>query len=62
MAKPENLKCPKCHGPMTPKKSSFGAFWGCKSYPSCNGTRDVNGDSQEDRDKARYDRESDYEY
>lgn len=50
MSKPENVKCPDCGGEMTPRKSQFGIFWGCKKYPKCKGTRDVNGMSKEDRE------------
>lgn len=37
----ENLKCPDCDGPMTPRTSQHGKFWGCKAYPKCRGTRNV---------------------
>ena len=26
-------------------------FWGCKDYPKCNGTRNVDGDSREKREQ-----------
>lgn len=47
----ENLKCPKCKGPMISRlnKRDSSRFWGCKSFPQCNGTRDVNGMSKEER-------------
>ncbi|XHR31050.1 MAG: restriction endonuclease [Chthoniobacteraceae bacterium] len=37
-------KCPKCNGDMIERVAGRGAkagqkFWGCRSYPSCNGTR-----------------------
>jgi hypothetical protein len=31
-------KCPKCGNPLTPRNGPRGRFWGCKSYPACNGT------------------------
>lgn len=49
----ENVKCPICSGPMISRKSSYGIFWGCKSYPQCTGTRDSMGRSKEDRQKER---------
>ena len=39
----EETTCPTCGGPMTPRMSSHGKFWGCTSYPSCKGTRNVMG-------------------
>jgi topoisomerase-like DNA binding C4 zinc finger protein len=32
-------ECPKCQGPMRMRKGSRGPFWGCQSYPQCDGTR-----------------------
>lgn len=46
----ENVKCPKCDGPMVSRKSSYGVFWGCKDYPKCDGTRDNEGRSKEERE------------
>lgn len=54
--KPENVKCPECDGPMKPRKSKFGIFWGCERFPLCKGTRDSNGDSKRDKEE-----EGDYE-
>ena len=31
-------KCPKCGQPLTYRSGPRGRFWGCKSYPACNGT------------------------
>jgi hypothetical protein len=31
-------KCPKCGLPLTSRSGPRGRFWGCKSYPACNGT------------------------
>lgn len=53
----ENLKCPSCGGPMARRESQYGKFWGCKSYPKCKGTRDVNGMSKEERADAKADLE-----
>jgi ssDNA-binding Zn-finger/Zn-ribbon topoisomerase 1 len=49
----EETLCPDCGGKMISRKSSYGNFWGCKNYPECKGTRDVNGLSKSDRAKAR---------
>lgn len=54
MTKPENLKCPDCDGPMTPRNGKFGKFWGCDNFPACKGTRDSMGRSREDRDAEKY--------
>lgn len=40
----ENVKCPLCNGDMIPRKSQYGKFWGCKSYPKCKGTRNADGE------------------
>jgi four helix bundle suffix protein len=46
-AKDENAPaCPKCNKPMTRRKAREGRnagkeFWGCTSYPECNGVRKV---------------------
>lgn len=42
--KPENVHCPLCDGPMTPRASQHGKFWGCQAYPKCKGTRNVDGE------------------
>lgn len=34
--------CPKCGGKMVVRKSIYGEFWGCRNYPSCKGTRQLN--------------------
>jgi ssDNA-binding Zn-finger/Zn-ribbon topoisomerase 1 len=49
MAKPENVTCPLCDGPMTPRMSAHGKFWGCQDYPRCRGTRNVMGDANTPR-------------
>lgn len=51
----ENLKCPECEGPMVPRTSQHGKFWGCKAYPKCKGTRDSMGESPLDRRKDKDD-------
>lgn len=56
--KPENLKCPSCSGPMVPRTSQHGKFWGCSDFPKCKGTRDSMGMSREDRAYAK--REDNY--
>lgn len=55
--KPENVKCPKCDGPMVSRTSSYGSFWGCKDYPNCKGTRDSMGRSKADREKWKREQE-----
>lgn len=47
--KPENVTCPQCNGPMVPRTSQHGKFWGCKAYPKCRGTRNVMGDTNTPR-------------
>ena len=44
--KPENVTCPECNGPMVPRTSAHGKFWGCKDYPRCKGTRNVMGEGR----------------
>ena len=46
----ENVKCPKCDGPMQSRSSKHGVFWGCKDYPNCDWTRDSMGRSKEERE------------
>ena len=36
-------KCPLCGAPMKLRHSSRGDFWGCTAYPTCRGTRPVDG-------------------
>lgn len=45
----ESVKCPKCGSPMASRKSSFGVFWGCQAYPTCDGTRNAMGRSPQDQ-------------
>lgn len=42
----EDIKCPDCGGPMTPRLSQHGKFWGCKAYPTCKGTRNAEGEAR----------------
>jgi ssDNA-binding Zn-finger/Zn-ribbon topoisomerase 1 len=46
MAKPENVRCPECDGPMVSRTSAHGVFWGCKDYPRCKGTRNSMGEAR----------------
>lgn len=32
-----DMVCPKCGAPMIYRKGRFGAFYGCSTYPKCNG-------------------------
>ena len=47
----KNLRCPDCGLEMIRKSGKHGAFWGCREYPHCKGTRDSLGKSRADRDK-----------
>ena len=37
----ESPQCPECGGPMALRDGRRGKFWGCKQYPKCKGTREV---------------------
>lgn len=39
----EDYDCPACGGLMKLREGRFGAFWGCRAYPSCVGTRREDG-------------------
>ena len=52
--KPENVTCPECDGPMVPRTSQYGKFWGCKAYPRCKGTRNVEGEAPQRFDNDSY--------
>ena len=43
----ENIKCPKCGGPMIIKLSKSGKFLSCKNYPECTGARKITGEELE---------------
>lgn len=53
MSKPENVRCPNCEGPMVPRTSQHGKFWGCANYPRCKGTRNAEGESKQRFDDDR---------
>jgi ssDNA-binding Zn-finger/Zn-ribbon topoisomerase 1 len=55
MSKPEDVTCPDCGGPMVSRlnKRENSRFWGCKRYPDCRGTLNVDGDA-EPRCKVQY--------
>ncbi len=38
--------CEHCGGKMVKRKSSYGQFFGCNSYPACKGIADLNGEFQ----------------
>ena len=59
--KPENVTCPKCWEAMISRanKTTGQRFWGCSNYPACTGTRNTDGDSDEER--AERPRNSRYE-
>ena len=35
--------CPRCHSTMVRRISRHGLFWGCSRFPSCRGTRALEG-------------------
>ncbi len=39
--------CPKCSKPLSIRLGRHGRFIGCTDYPTCDYTRDLNGDSKE---------------
>jgi ssDNA-binding Zn-finger/Zn-ribbon topoisomerase 1 len=52
------VTCPTCEGPMVPRTSTHGKFWGCAAFPKCRGTRDSMGEARRsfsDTDDARDD-------
>ncbi len=51
MAKPENVSCPECGGPMVSRANRRDGtrFWGCADYPRCRGTRNTDGEAPEER-------------
>lgn len=40
----ENIRCPKCDGPMIVKLAKTGKFLSCAKFPECDGARMENGD------------------
>lgn len=42
-------ECPKCKSNMVKKISKHGAFLGCIKWPECNGVRDMEGNTSEDK-------------
>ncbi|MBI2630969.1 type I DNA topoisomerase [Candidatus Nomurabacteria bacterium] len=40
---PEDIKCPKCGGPMIVKLSRGGKFYSCSKYPDCDGALMLDG-------------------
>lgn len=55
--KPENVACPVCRGPMVSRQhgKTGQRFWGCAAYPQCKGTRNTDGESQDERHQRRDD-------
>lgn len=41
-AKEGDVLCPNCGSQMAKRYGKHGAFWGCSTYPVCNGTRKPN--------------------
>jgi len=44
----QDTLCPDCGAKMKPAHSKFGTYWRCSRW-GCQGTRDVNGDSKDDK-------------
>lgn len=42
----DDLKCPECGGRMVSRLNAQTQqrFWGCRTYPTCRGTRNTNGE------------------
>jgi ssDNA-binding Zn-finger/Zn-ribbon topoisomerase 1 len=36
--------CPLCHTPMVTRHGRSSDFWGCVKFPSCKGTRSLEGE------------------
>lgn len=56
MSKPQNVTCPDCGGEMVSRlnRRENSRFWGCKKYPDCKGTRNVDGDERKPRCAIQY--------
>lgn len=39
--------CPRCNTKMTLKSGSYGWFWGCSKYPSCDYTKNIRESDKE---------------
>jgi DNA topoisomerase I len=39
-------KCPECKNPLVLRKSFYGQFWGCSSYPKCRHTEKLDADKK----------------
>lgn len=59
--KPENVKCPRCGGPMVSRanRQTGQRFWGCAEYPQCTGTRNTDGEAP--RPRRTHTSEDDYD-
>ncbi len=44
LQKIDTMKCPECDDEMEVKISRYGAFWGCKKYPKCKHTDNLDKD------------------
>ncbi len=55
--------CPRCKEPMVERTNGRTGepFFGCSQYPDCEGTRDENGECDEEIGVSGYD-EDDYDY
>ena len=43
------VDCPKCSSNMVKKISKHGAFLGCSKWPECDGVRDIDGKTNDDK-------------
>lgn len=55
------LQCPKCGQKMVSRlnKKNQQRFWGCSQYPKCDGTRDTDGKSPNERFNERLNNKDD---
>jgi DNA topoisomerase-1 len=44
-----DVECPKCKSSMTKKISKHGAFLGCIKWPECNGVKNIDGSTSDDK-------------
>lgn len=53
---PKNIKCPVCKSSMVVKLSRFGTFYSCSKFPECKGMLDIDGKSDEQKQKETIER------
>jgi hypothetical protein len=54
------VRCPKCGGPMVVRhnRKTGEAFWGCRNFPTCRGTRPYKGEGSLPPEREFWDRET----